>query len=337
MPSIEADAEHDRARLLVAVGVVRRADGRILLAWRDARRHQGGCWEFPGGKVHDDETVQQALRRELAEEVGIIATCMQPLIRIPHVYPERAVLLDVHEVTAFDGKARGLEGQRIQWVDPDRLRELPLPEANRPIVTAALLPRLCLITPDPVDQTDSAFLDALERALARGVKLVQLRAHRLRHDRCRLRRLAASSLRRCSRHGAQLLLNADPELAVELGAGLHLPAWRLRTLSEPPPRAPGRLLGASCHSADELADAVDIGADFAVLGPVAETLTHPGQPGMGFAAFQQLVADLPLPVYAIGGMSSDLLAQAIDHGAQGVAAIRALWSEQDDSGQVSRQ
>lgn len=337
MPSIEADTDPGRARLLVAVGVVRRDDGRILLAWRDARRHQGGCWEFPGGKVHDDESVQQALRRELDEEVGIIATCMQPLIRIPHVYPERAVLLDVYEVTAFDGEARGLEGQRIEWVDPERLPEMPLPEANRPIVTAALLPRLCLITPDPVAQTDSAFLDALERALAAGVKLVQLRAHRLRHDRSRLRRLAVSSLRCCSRHGAQLLLNADPQLAIELGVGLHLPAWRLRGLTEPPPRAPGTLLGVSCHTADELARAVDIGADFAVLGPVAETLTHPGQPGMGFAAFQQLVADLPLPVYAIGGMSPDELERAVDHGAQGIAAIRALWPEGDDAAQVSRQ
>jgi 8-oxo-dGTP diphosphatase len=326
MPSTGVDSTHPR-RLLVAVGVVRGDGGRVLMAWRDARRHQGGCWEFPGGKVHPGESVQAALRRELMEEVGIVATAMRPMIRVPHRYPDREVLLDVQEVTAFEGCARGLEGQRILWMEADRLPELRVPGANRPIVTAARLPSCYLITPDPVGISDARFLTALDRALGAGIRLLQLRAHGLVEDPARWRRLAEASLQRCERQGAHLLLNASPELAAELGAGLHLPSRLLRALQVRPALAPDRLLAASCHDAEELAQAQQLGVDFAVLGPVAATRTHPDQQPMGFDAFERLIAELPLPVYAIGGMDWGQLDEALRRRAQGIAAIRGLWPE----------
>ena len=95
--------------LHVAAAVIRGTDGRILLAQRPAHKHQGGLWEFPGGKVEAGESVLSALARELREELGIQVTHAQPLIQVRHAYPDQRVLLDVYEVTEFTGDAHGAE------------------------------------------------------------------------------------------------------------------------------------------------------------------------------------------------------------------------------------
>ncbi|SDJ64182.1 8-oxo-dGTP diphosphatase MutT [Microbulbifer yueqingensis] len=126
----------DRKVIHVAVGVVRRADGRILIARRPDHLHMGGRWEFPGGKVEEGETVQQALARELREEVAIEAGGLQPLTEIRHDYPEKTVLLDTWWVLAFTGEARGLEAQEVRWVALDELDSYRFPDANREIIAA---------------------------------------------------------------------------------------------------------------------------------------------------------------------------------------------------------
>ncbi|WP_193161314.1 8-oxo-dGTP diphosphatase MutT [Microbulbifer hainanensis] len=120
----------------VAVGVIRREDGKILIARRPEHLHMGGRWEFPGGKVEAGETVQQALARELREEIAIEVTQLQPLIEIRHAYPEKTVLLDTWWVTAFSGEARGVEGQQTRWVTAEELEQFQFPDANQPIVDA---------------------------------------------------------------------------------------------------------------------------------------------------------------------------------------------------------
>ena len=98
----------------VAVGVIEDAQGRILIARRPAHLHQGGLWEFPGGKVAEHEDVLTTLRRELHEEVGIDIKQTKPLITIEHDYGDKQVWLDVHRVTAFQGEAHGREGQPVK-------------------------------------------------------------------------------------------------------------------------------------------------------------------------------------------------------------------------------
>ena len=100
----------------VAVGVIfdnQKAD-QILIAKRPQHLHQGGLWEFPGGKVSEDETVDQALERELLEELGITVIQSQPLMQVQHNYSDKQVFLDIWTVTQFSGEARGLEGQQCQ-------------------------------------------------------------------------------------------------------------------------------------------------------------------------------------------------------------------------------
>ncbi|HEB67612.1 MAG TPA: Nudix family hydrolase [Gammaproteobacteria bacterium] len=305
----------------VAVGVIR--DGnRILLAKRPDHVHQGGRWEFPGGKREPGEDRFAALARELEEELGIRPRGARPLIRIRHDYPDKSVELDVWSVTAYTGEPRGREGQLIHWIDQDELPGLDFPAANRPIVTAARLPSCYLITGAFEDRRD--FRTRLERALSRDVKLVQLRAHHLRPD--EYLALAREALAVCRDAGARLLVNAAPELAREIGAdGVHLTSRQLLRLTARPLPADW-LVAASVHNAEQLRHAGRIGVDFSVLSPVAATTSHPQAEPLGWARFSELIEPVSHPVFALGGMQETDLPVAWNAGAQGIAAIGAFWS-----------
>ncbi|MGB1327678.1 MAG: 8-oxo-dGTP diphosphatase MutT [Porticoccaceae bacterium] len=124
----------------VAVGVIfdnQQAD-HILIAKRPQHLHQGGLWEFPGGKVAAGETVDQALKRELFEELGITVTQSQPLMQVEHNYSDKQVFLDIWTVIQYSGEARGLEGQECRWVAMQQLlcaeSKYQFPEANKAIL-----------------------------------------------------------------------------------------------------------------------------------------------------------------------------------------------------------
>mgnify|MGYP000320069950 FL=1 len=118
----------------VAVGVIYDPKQGYFICRRATHQHQGGKWEFTGGKVEQTETVQQALARELQEEIGINVKAAQPLLVIEHSYSDKAVKLDVWLVTEFTGTAQSLEGLENRWVQFDELEQLDFPEANRPII-----------------------------------------------------------------------------------------------------------------------------------------------------------------------------------------------------------
>lgn len=308
--------------LHVVAAVIRDVAGNILLAQRSAHKHQGGKWEFPGGKVESGETPLQALSRELEEELGIQVQHAQPLIKIRHVYPELAVLLDVWEVTAFSGTAHGREGQSVAWFDAEQLPALEFPPANAPIVTAARLPAQCLITPEPHDSTE--FLQHLQQRLQAGVRLVVLRAKTLAAG--DYVALAGDVIALAHGFGAKVILNSPP-LMLEQADGLHLTSSQLWAETDQVfPRREGQWLSASCHEERELQRAADIGADFAFLSPVLPTLSHPGEASLGWEAFATAVENVNLPVYALGGMTPDHGITARQYGGQGIAAIRSLWS-----------
>ncbi len=307
-------------RLHVAAAVIGDGEGRVLLSLRPRHLHQGGLWEFPGGKVAEGETAREALRRELQEELGIVAGDCRPLMRIRHDYPDRAILLDVWRVSHFDGSPRGREGQLVEWVPVAELHRRPFPAANRPVVMALQLPSRYLITPEPVD--GDSFLQALRRALGGGISLVQLRARTLGD--ADYAALARRVIALCRAEGARVLLNRDAGLAMELGAdGVHLDSRRLMDASFREVPA-DRLLAASCHNRREVEQANRLGVDFMVISPVLPTPSHPGATPLGWEGFRTLSGLAAAPAYALGGMTPGHLDQARESGAQGIAAIRAF-------------
>lgn len=308
----------------VAAGAIRDADGRILITKRPDHAHQGGLWEFPGGKLEAGETAGHGLARELDEELGIRVTESRPLIRIHHDYGDRHVLLDVHRVDVFEGEPHGREGQPLDWMHPDAMESRLFPAADRPIINALRLPDRLLITgADPYDERD--FLARLESALQAGIRLIQLRAHEL-DDRAYVG-LAERARLLCDRVGARLLLNRDPLVIEEVPAnGLHLTASHLMTLTRRP-WGGNRLVGASCHNLEELARAVDLDLDYALLSPVKPTRSHPDVAPLGWDRFSQLVDPIPMPVYALGGLGPTDLDRAVRSGAQGIAGIGGLWPQ----------
>ena len=310
------------APIHVAAGAVTDESGRILIARRPDRAHQGGLWEFPGGKLEPGEAPADGLARELYEELGIRIRGWRPLICIQHDYGDRQVLLDVYRVDAYTGVPTGREGQPLAWVAPEQMDPAKFPAADRPIINALRLPSLYLITGN--DSADpEGFAARLGRALDAGIRLVQLRAHGLCDS--DYRRLARRVQPACRAAGARLLLNRDPDVVRDLLCdGLHLSSMRLRRLRERP-RPANQIVGASCHSAEELHLAGSLGLDYALLSPVEATLSHPGAPALGWSGFAKLVRMAELPVYALGGLGPEQLQQCFAHGGQGVAAIRGLW------------
>jgi 8-oxo-dGTP diphosphatase len=308
-----------RPSTTVTAAVLRDAEGRVLLAQRTAGREHAGCWEFPGGKLEPGETVVDGLRRELVEELGITIGASRPLIALPWRVGGADLLLEVREVDDYAGTPRGCEGQSLQWQTLGQLGTLSMPPADLPVVAALTQPALYAITPEP-GADDGAFLQAVERLLAAGIRRLQLRAKTV--DPLRRAQLAAAIAARTRLAGAELLVNGDPGLAEALGCGLHLTAAQLAGLSRRP-SVP--LLAASCHDIPDLERAARLRCDFVVLGPVAATASHPDADPLGWARFAALRAACPLPVYALGGLFAADLPIARAHGAQGIAAIRGLW------------
>jgi len=302
--------------------VLGNARGEILVARRFDHAHQGGLWEFPGGKLESGEQVRAGLARELAEELGISVDSARPLIRVRHDYPDRGVLLDVWRVTGWHGRIRGREGQSIRWLSADGLAGLPMPAADVPVVAALRLPDEYLITPSPGSDRD-AFLAALSASIEAGVELVALRAKAL--PPAALASLSRQAADICHAGGAHMLINGAPELLEASGAdGVHLDSARLMEAKARPVPATA-WLGVSCHDPRELAQAVRIGADFAVLSPVAATPAHGQAVPLGWKRFEALVEEVNLPVFALGGMGRGQLETAWHHGGQGIAAMRGLW------------
>ncbi|MGZ8202668.1 MAG: Nudix family hydrolase [Burkholderiales bacterium] len=308
-------------RVEVAAAVLQREDGAFLLAQRPAGKVYAGYWEFPGGKVEPGESAAQALARELHEELGIDVLNAYPWLTRDYDYEHARVRLRFQRVTRWAGTLHGREDQQFSWQRVESITVSPLLPANGPILSALALPTLYGVSNATAVGLER-FLARLERALENGLRLVQIREKGLSDD--ALVRLCREATATAHEHGASVLLNADPELAARAGAdGVHLSAERLKHLNTRPQM---KLVGASCHNGEELERAAKLGADFVALVPVLETASHPGAAAMGWAWLGALIADYPLPVFAIGGMKHSDFERAWQAGAHGIAAIRSAWS-----------
>lgn len=339
----------------VAVGVIVDTNGKILITQRAKDVHQGGLWEFPGGKVEQSEDVREALSRELKEELAIDVDYSEPLIKVLHDYGDKSVLLDVWLVRSFHGVAKGNEGQPLTWVDLDELvvddqssikndsiksdstndkssenKNYPLPAANQSIVNALKLPSRQLITGD--FSSIEEFKKKLQRALMSGLRFVQLRLDTEKYSAQFLNEIIQWTLDTCSSYDVCVVLNSNllPLLDESLGdvfekyhCGLHLTTEHLKVLPSLP--VIRGIIGASCHNAEELDKANGFYLDYVNISPVKETQSHPEAKAIGWKGLESLASETNVPVYALGGVEQKDLLTARESGAQGVAGISDFW------------
>lgn len=304
----------------VVAAVILQPDGRFLLARRPEGKPYAGYWEFPGGKVEAGESLAHALKRELHEELGIEVEQAWPWLVRHFDYEHASVKLHFFRVVAWHGEAHGKESQLLEWQVPGAVRVAPLLPANGPILRALELPPLLAIS-QVESLGEAVFMARMEAALARGLRLIQIREKTL--PAAALESVARQMVTLAHAHGARVVINTESGLGKSVGEdGVHLPGAALMALDARPPAG---LVGASCHSAAELARAAQLGLDYVQLSPVLPTLTHPGAETLGWDGFMRLIRDYPLPVYALGGMGLDELDTARQKGAHGIAMLRASW------------
>ena len=319
--------------LHVAVGVIRNDKNQVLLSRRPADVHQANLWEFPGGKLEPEETIRQALSRELNEELALTVKSAKPLIKIYHDYEEYSVLLDVWEIDSWDmglvddNGHQGEEGQMIEWADISSLGYRSFPAANKAIIKAVQLSDFYLICPEPGADSNN-YINKFKACISAGVRLFQLRfSQKSYHD--RYEALITELLELCKTSHSRLLINSSPDHAVKIGAhGVHLSSERFLQFNE---RPLGRnfLVSASCHNSIELEHACKIDVDFAVLSPVNKTTSHKAAKPLGWDKFKNLVESVNIPVYALGGMQAGDKKKSRDYGAQGVSVLSGIWNDED--------
>jgi 8-oxo-dGTP diphosphatase len=301
----------------VAAGVIERP-GEFLLAKRPPGKPYPGYWEFPGGKIEPGEDARAALVRELREELGIEVREATPWITRVYVYTHATVRLHFFRVTAWDGDPQPLEDQAIEWqplIAPDVAPMLP---ANAPVLAALALPEVMAIS-DAAAHGIEAWVRALAARAAGERMLVQVREKAF--NRQQVQHLLSRTLAHAAAFGSRVVVNSDCG-AFPQGGGVHMTSQALMEASARPQAA---LVGASCHDEAQLAQAGRLGLDYAVLGPVRETASHPGVAGIGWERFAELARHRPMPIYALGGLSRADLAEARRHGAHGVALLRAAF------------
>jgi 8-oxo-dGTP diphosphatase len=194
--------------------------------------------------------------------------------------------------------------------------------ANAPVLRALDLPAKYAITNAAVWGVDVA-LTRVEHALKGGIRLLQVREKAMAEK--ALNAFMSAVIALGHRHGARVLINGcmdNIDLYRKAGAdGLHLESKQLMSLAK---RPEVDWCSASCHNAEELFQAEQLGMDFAVLGPVLPTLSHPGSATLGWQRFSELIRDCSIPVYALGGMRREDLTTAWEHGGHGVAMMRGI-------------
>ena len=306
----------------VAVAIITNQNNQVLISLRNKKSHQGGLWEFPGGKLEKNETVFNALKREIKEELNISIYSAFAFKTIQFHYADKSVLLDVWKVESFSGEPEGAEGQKIKWQNIDELNASNFPEANRVIIQLLKLPEKYMITGSFESSDDFEY--KLESSLKKGVSLVQLRSKNTTEKEYKTLIKIAKCL--CEKHNATLLLNSGVEVFLDSTAGgLHLTSQMLHSIRHRP-IGDNFILSVSCHTNAEIEKAQLLKADIILLSPVKETKSHPGVKGIGWKKFTEIVAGVKTPVYALGGMAEKDLPEAKKSGAQGVAAISSFWN-----------
>lgn len=266
------------------------------------------------------ESVWQALVRELEEELGIHATEGGPWFQIEHHYEHANVRLHLYKVWSFEGAPKSLEQQRFTWASLNCSNLSPILPATEPWLPKLVQPALMALS-----NYESGFDDCANRFefVLRNTRVpmyIQFREKKLKGE--ALFKAFQHCYSLCQETGQSMLLNSTTWLNLKPYFGsppcplhlteLHMLSGQFSELT---------CAGASVHSAESLKAAFECGLSYAVLGSVNQTPSHPGQSGIGWVGFHDLVLEARLPVYAIGGLNYSDIFEARKQGAHGIAML----------------
>ncbi|MCQ9615518.1 Nudix family hydrolase [Paenalcaligenes niemegkensis] len=337
----------EKPTIHVAVGMILRPDGQLLLGNRPDDKPWAGWWELPGGKIEAGETVLEALTRELNEELGITITQAAPWVDYLHEYPKNFVRLSFCKVTRWQGEESGREGQKLAWINPHAPISVgPVLPATEPPLRWLQLPSRYLISQIGDSANLTPWLTRLDAALRSGIALVQFRepaweaAASNDHEKQALKAALQQTVALCHKHKAKCLINSVHSSSWwPLADGVHLRAADAKhlasqvhapLLADTPHADPivgvskTALVAVSAHDQSDIDAAIALNASFVVIGHVLPTPSHPEQPPLGWERFTELAQAAGRPAYAIGGQSDRTLRRAQQASAHGIAGIRQL-------------
>ncbi|WP_420002275.1 thiamine phosphate synthase [Acinetobacter sp. LF10] len=284
---------------------------KVLVGWRQANQHQGNKHEFPGGKVEQGETPEQACRREIYEEVGIGLKDWHMFDMIQHEYDDIIVNLHLFHAYVPDELLNQIH-QPWAWYHRDQLASLNFPKANAVILQRLIWSHLIKIN-DQIDALPQSNAQLYWRMQTGEIEKIEQQLRTL-NDAQR----------------QKLILNIDlwRELNTVLQAKIdtiHLKQSQLMGLNKGE-LVIGKRFIAACHDAVSLQYAHHIGCDAVFLSPVNATETHPNAKVLGWDDFAELAKHSDIPVFALGGVAPENLEQAQKHHAYGLAGIRQFSS-----------
>lgn len=280
--------------------------GKILVGWREEQQHQGGKHEFPGGKVEQGETPEEACRREIYEEVGIGLKDWYQFDYIHHEYDD--IIVNLHLFHSYvPDELLNLIHQPWAWYTREQLLHLNFPKANKDIIKRLYWPHLIKIsnTLNPVESSEALLYWRIENESEQYIEQL-------------------TALNEGQR--SNLIINVDiwhqlsPELQKQIKT-VHLKQSQLMNLHKGDLTVGVRYI-AACHDAVSLKQAQQIGCDAVFISPVKPTTTHPEAVALGWERFSDLAQNSQIPVFALGGVHPEDLATAQQHGAYGLAGIR---------------
>lgn len=299
----------------VAVGVLVRADGAVLLAERPAGKPYAGYWEFPGGKIERGESVERALERELAEELGVRVRASEPWTVLEYDYPHAYVRLHFQRIFDWAGTPHPVEGQRLMFVHPGEAAPVPLLPAALPALRWVQLPTVTAYSEGQATNAERA-QRWIERALARGLR--QILWYEPLLEGAALEAALSTCSARARAYGTRLLIDSRIKCpAAEPGAGCYLSASVLRATRV---RPTAQWVAAGVQQRSDLEHAAAIACDFAVIEePGEDPAAAAGNMLATWETITALCRDSPLPLYAGLEPSVENLRQARRHGAHGLA------------------
>jgi 8-oxo-dGTP diphosphatase len=291
----------------VAVGVLVRADGAVLLADRPAGKPYAGYWEFPGGKIEEGESVEQALARELAEELGVKVHHSTPWVVMEYDYPHAYVRLYFRRIHDWSGTPLSVEGQKLRFLLPGQAPPQPLLPAALPAMRWIQLPTITGFSPRTATSAALA-VQWMENVLGRGLRQIVWHEPLLDHGQRAVALGVCTDLVRS--YDARLLVDGGD---VPEGAGSFLAPDALRAAAG---RPASTWVGAGVQTRADLAHAHRLGCDFAVLDPPAAQGARP----FGHDDLAALCDDAPMPMYLSGTLGIRGLEAAQALGVHGLAA-----------------